>query len=339
MISRRNLLLGALGVGGARHLLSTVNRARTQPVLRSKERIDRALGGRDVDRSPFSVWQSLQDERDSGAHHAELTLTFWKRVEPDLLKVMNEYAYPRPPGALLSVREEKNPFPEQIRALELIRDGLQGRAYFIETIPNPWHVTEALSSRAEVLRLKEEQPQQLLDCLEVIARSEANHAQRAVAAGAAGIFLGISNAQDGMLSPSEYARFSEPFDRMVLEAARSAPLNTLHIHTDAALGDRPHLELLARAWPANAINYFVHATGIPTALMRRHFSGLIVAGLDERRFRQLSTADLRAQWKVAREGAASGFMLAPGCTLPLDTTAAELRRLTYLMQQQGETAT
>ncbi len=338
MVSRRNLLLGALGVGSIRHLLSTIKRTRTAHVLSSKERIDRALAGRDVDRSPFSVWQSLQDERESGAHHAELTLTFWKRVQPDLLKVMNEYAYPRPPSGLLSVREEQNLFPKQIRALELIRDGLQGRAYFIETIPNPWHVAEALSSRAEVLRLKEEQPQQLLDTLEVIARSEANHAQRAVAAGASGIFLGISDAQDGVLSPTEYARFSEPFDRIVLEAVRSAPLNTLHLHTDAALGDRPHLELLTRSWPAKVINYSVHATGIPTAVMRRRFSGLIMAGLDERRFRRLSTADLRAQWKVAREGAGMRFMFAPGCTLPVDTSADELRMLTDLMQQQSETA-
>jgi hypothetical protein len=30
-----------------------------------------------------------------------------------------------------------SPFPEQLRALELIRDGLRGQAYFVETIFNP----------------------------------------------------------------------------------------------------------------------------------------------------------------------------------------------------------
>ena len=307
-------------------------------MLSSKERVDRALSGRDVDRSPFSVWQSLQDEGKSGTHHADLTLAFWQRVRPDLLKVMNEYAYPRPSSGLLSVREEQNPFPEQVHALELIRDGLQGRAYFVETLPNPWHVAEGVSSRPDVLRLKDEQPQQLLDALEVIARSQANHARRAVAAGASGIFLGVSNAQDGVLSPAEHAHFSEPFDRMVLDAVSSAPLNTLHLHTDAALGDRLHLELLARSWPANVLNYSLHATGIPTAMMRRRFSGVLMAGLDERRFRRLSADDLRAQWKVAREGAGMHFMLTPGCTLPVDTSADELRMLTHLMQKQSESA-
>ncbi len=66
MISRRNLLLGTFGVGSIGYLLSTIKRTRTGQALSSKERVDRALSGRDVDRSPFSVWQSLQDEGKSG---------------------------------------------------------------------------------------------------------------------------------------------------------------------------------------------------------------------------------------------------------------------------------
>ncbi len=42
-----------------------------------------------------------------------------------------------------------------------------------------------------------EQPQALLDALGVIAKSEANHAARALATGASGIFLAIANAQKG----------------------------------------------------------------------------------------------------------------------------------------------
>src|SRR5262249_16364922 len=99
--------------------------------------------------------------------------------------------YPRPGGGLLAIREEKNPFPEQLQALETINAGLRGSTYFIDTLPNPWHIAESLSSRAQVLALKEEQPQRLLDVLELIARSEANHARLGVATGASGIFSGF----------------------------------------------------------------------------------------------------------------------------------------------------
>ena len=59
----------------------------------------------------------------------------------------------------------ENPFPDQIRALELIRQGLNGDAYFVETIFNPFNVAEKLSSREDVRRLRDENPQALLDAL------------------------------------------------------------------------------------------------------------------------------------------------------------------------------
>ena len=55
-----------------------------------------------------------------------------------------------------------------------------------------------------------EKPQQLLDMLEVIAKSEANHAKRAIQAGAAGIFLSIANAQAGLLTEPESSCTLEP---------------------------------------------------------------------------------------------------------------------------------
>jgi|SRR5207302_6194430 len=80
--------------------------------------------------------------------------------------------------------------------------------------------------------------------------SEARHAKKAVATGAAGIFLAIANAQDGILSEADYAKFSEPFDRMILQAVNTAPLNTLHLH-----GDKVYLQRFFKGWPAAAINY------------------------------------------------------------------------------------
>src|SRR2546429_4109575 len=63
-----------------------------------------------------------------------------------------------------------------------------------------WSSDVCSSDLEEVSRLQKEKPQALLDALELIAKSEANHARRAVAAGAAGVFLAIANAQDGLRS-------------------------------------------------------------------------------------------------------------------------------------------
>ncbi len=295
--------------------------------LTPRERIDRVLRGQEPDRQPFTCWYHFRLEALPGEHHARATLDFHRRLHTDLVKVMSDFPYPRPAGPWYQLKPEENPYPEQVRALRLIREGLRGSAHFIETIFNPWNVAEKLSSSEEVLRLMRERPQVLLDALEVIARSEARHARRAVETGASGVFLAIANAQSGILTSQEYARFSEPFDRIVLEAVSDAPLNTLHIH-----GDKPYLERFYQGWPAQVLHHSAFATGVGLAEVRQHFSGVILGGLDETAFRKLTTDDIAGQWRRAREAAGLRFILAPGCSVPDDTSDEELLRVPRALQ-------
>lgn len=285
-----------------------------------RQRIDRILAGQQTDRLAFTCWYHFLDEKQPGKTHAGNTLNFHRKFRTDLVKVMSDYPYPKPAGRWYELKVEQNPFPEQIRALELIRDGLDGQAHFLETIFNPWNVAEKLSSKEEVQRLKQEKPQALLSALEVIAKSEANHARKAMAAGAAGIFLAVANAQREILTPEEYAKFSEPFDRMVLEAVRSAPLNTLHLH-----GDKIYLDAVVDRLPAVALNYSNHATGIPIAKAREKFTGVLMGGIDERNFRTLDRTALQRQ--IAQREAGRKYIVAPGCSIPNDSTDQEILRL------------
>ncbi len=289
--------------------------------LTGKERIDRALRGEDVDRPPFTLWNHFGLEKSPGERHARATLAFHRKHRTDLVKVMSDFPYPRQSG-WDTLKEESNPFPEQIRALEIIRDGLAGSMYFIETIFNPYNQAQKISSKGEVARLRREDPQTLLDALEIIAKSEANHARRAIEAGASGIFLAIDNAIEGVLTREEYAKFSEPFDRMVLEAVRTAPLNLLHLH-----GDKVYLDVFYQSWPAAGINYSAHATGVGIAEVRSRYAGLIMGGIDERNYRTLTEEEIRRQWHEAQSAAGKRFFLAPGCSVPDESTNEELSRM------------
>jgi len=311
MVTRRTLLLGSAA--------AAILRGAT---LTSKERVDRALKGEDVDRTPFSFWHHFLDADKSGEEHARSTLEFHEKFHTDLVKVMSDYPYPKPKAEWYVLREEKNPFPRQIVALEKIRAGLNGQAYLVETMFNPWKVAENLSSVDQVRKLQQEKPQALLDALEVIAKSEANHARRSVQAGAAGVFIAIANANDGYQTQADYAKFSEPFDKMVLEAVKSAPLNVLHLH-----GDKVYLDRFYQGWPATAINYSMHGTGVPIAEVRAKYSGVILGGLDEVNYRRLTRLDLKRQWVDARKAAGAKFILTPGCSVPNDSTDEELGQL------------
>src|SRR5271165_2082195 len=257
--TRRQVLIAAAGAAA----LTTGFAAKT---LAAKERVDRAVAGKDVDRPPFSAWHHFLLEKQPPEQFAKATIDFHNQVGTDLIKVMSDFPYPKPSGAWYELQVESNPFPSQIEALKLIDQAVGRSNYFLETIFNPWTVAEKLSSKDEVLRLKAEQPQKLLDALEVIAKSEANHARKATASGAHGIFLAIANANDGIQTQEDYAKFSEPFDKLVLEAVSGAKLNTLHLH-----GDHVYLSWFTKGWAATAINYSAHGTGVPISKLRGEY--------------------------------------------------------------------
>lgn len=291
--------------------------------LTSKERVDRAINGQDVDRLPFTLWHHFGLEKQGPRKHAEATIDFHNRYGTDLVKVMSDFPYPKPAsGNWWELKAQASPFAAQIHALEIVADSLRGSAHFVETIFNPWNVAEKLSSKEEVMRLKNEQPQKLMDALEVIAKSEANHARLALKAKASGIFLAIANAQDGIMTREDYAKWSEPFDRLVLKAAGSAPLNILHLH-----GDKVHVDHFLTGWPAAGINWGSHETGFSVTAARAKFRGVLLCGVDERSYRSRTVDGLRQDAAQARREAGAKLIFTPGCSVPNDSKPEELSRM------------
>lgn len=292
-----------------------------------KERVNLVLAGKAPDRAPFTFWHHFQDSSQPALKHAASTLDFQRRFHLDIVKVMSDYPYPKGTGqSWYQLKAVASPFPEQLKALELISEGLAGQKYFVETIFNPWNVAGKLSSKDAVQQLMRENPQALLDALEAIAKSESNHAKAALEAGASGIFLAIDNAQDGILTREQYKKFSEPFDRMVLAAAANAPLNTLHLH-----GDKVYLDVFWKGWPANVINYAVESTGVSFAAARKNFQGVLMGGLHFNTLPNSTNAEISAEVASARV-AAPKWICAPGCSVPDDSPDSELLRVSKLLR-------
>jgi uroporphyrinogen-III decarboxylase len=291
--------------------------------LNHKERVDRALKGSEVDRPPFSFWHHFGLK--TAPDHAKRTLEFHDAYRTDFVKVMSDFPYPKPSRRWYELKVEQNPFPEQIRALEMIRDGVNGRKYFIETLFNPWNVAEKLSSKEEVRRLMNENPDALLHALDVITQSEINHAKRAFAAGASGVLFSVANAKADELPLEQYVKFSRPFDKRVMEAVSAEKLNLLHLHVE------PQYLSQFRDFPPSVINYSAHVSGIPIADIRRQFSNVIAGGIDETKYRQMTEAEMKGQWLAAAKAAGSKFILTPGCSVPDDSTRQELEKLPRIL--------
>src|SRR5436309_2511290 len=93
----------------------------TATELSHKKRVDAALAGTALDRPPFTFWHhfGLKTPED----HAKATLDFHRNYRTDIVKVMSDFAYPKPSGKWYEPKVESNPFPDQLKALQLIRDG------------------------------------------------------------------------------------------------------------------------------------------------------------------------------------------------------------------------
>ena len=319
MINRRSFLLSAASTAALTLAQPVLGKVTGRNPLTRKERVDRALAGRDVDRPPFTHWHHFGPQ--TPEVHAKATLDYHWKYKTDIVKVMSDYPYPKPAGNWYELKALDNPFPEQIRALELIRDSLHGDAYILETAFNPWQVAVKLSSKEEVVRLQQENPQRLLDALDLLTQSHINHAKRAFAAGASGILFSIANANRTELSPAEYAKFSAPFDKRFFEATASAKLNFLHLHWGNEYVDQ------FASFQAPVVNWSVQSSGVSVSTVRSKFSQTIATGIDEKNYKDLSPAQMRDQWQSAGNGAGSKFILTPGCSVPDDSTDQELSRL------------
>ncbi|HEY1341498.1 MAG TPA: uroporphyrinogen decarboxylase family protein [Bryobacteraceae bacterium] len=292
--------------------------------LSHKERVDRAMAGGELDRPPFTFWHHFG--LPTAEAHAARTLEFHRAYRTDLVKVMSDFPYPKASGKWYELTVVDNPFPDQIRALELIRKGLGGSAYMIETVFNPFNVAQKLASKDDVLWLMRQNPKGLLNALDIITQSEIHHAKRAFAAGASGILFSVANAKADELSPADYQKFSRPFDKQFLDAVAGQPHTILHLHVEA-----PYLSQFAD-FKAPIINYSLHVSGIPMADVRKQFPSWVIAGgIDEVNYRKLSPADLRRQWQSASAAAGRKYILTPGCSVPNESTPDELKRLPALV--------
>lgn len=306
--------------------------------LTHKERVDRALRGQDLDRPPYTFYHHYK--RPTAQLEAQDHLDFHKTYNTDIVKVMNDFDYPKSAtDKWYELKPLDSPFPDQLETLKIIRDGLNGDAYFIDTIYGPYMTAmilfQAQPQFASLPKSEEARTEQLValnqfqkanpdgwhQALEAITQSTLNHIQKIKEIGASGALVGIFNAASRFGSVSDYETYSSPYDRRVFAALADTKLTLLHLHNL----ERPYIDQFKDV-PAPVLQYSVKSSGIPIAEARKHFSQPIAAGVDEVDFEKLTTEEIRKQWTEARRQAGPKYIAAPGCSVPNSSTPAELER-------------
>jgi hypothetical protein len=133
-MNRRNFLSATAALALAKPLFG---KEAGSPTLSHKERVDRALRGEYLDRPPFMFYHHYK--RPTAQLEAQDHIEFHRAYNTDIVKVMNDFDYPRSTtDKWYELKPLDSPFPDQLATLKLVRDGLNGNAYFIDTIYGPY---------------------------------------------------------------------------------------------------------------------------------------------------------------------------------------------------------
>ena len=335
-MNRRDFLTATVAAAGLAFTRSGFERKSASSLLSHKERVDRALLGQDVDRPPYTFYHHYA--RPTAQLEAQDHLGLHRTYKTDIVKVMNDFNYPKSTtGKWYELKPLDSPYPNQLETLRLVRDGLNGDAYFIDTLYGPYMTAMILyqsqpqfANQPKSDEVQDEQLKGLRDfqrqnpnawhnALDAITQSTVNHIRQSKEIGVSGALVSIFNAESKFGSVEDYKKYTRPYDKRVFDALADTKLTVLHLH----YLERPYLDQF-KDFNAPVLQYSVRTSGIPISEVRQKYTQPILGGVDEIDYRKLTTEEIRSQWQDARAQAGAKYVAAPGCSIPDDSTPDEL---------------
>jgi uroporphyrinogen decarboxylase len=310
-------------------------------MMTKTERIDAVLSGQKPDRDPISCWYHFGTQYLPGEKYADIVFSFYEYYGFDWLKVMNDYFYPMPVGydALKSVEDLKQlkpieidatPLHEQLTAIDIINNRLKGEAYVCDTIFDPYQSLQKSPVGEYLPRLMKEEPQAVLDALEIVTQNTIEYAKRTLALGTHGIFMSILSGED-KISKQDFLVFEKPFAMKVFAAVKEmGPMNTAHLHGK-------HIDIdECLDFPVAVLSWEDRQVGNPSLQeVKRKWSGAVMGGIDNTIMTRRTPEFLMKHTLEGIEmGGKSRFFLANGCSSPAEMDTYALKAIVDVAQQR-----
>jgi len=325
-----------------------------------RERVAAVLAGKQPDRPPFSFWHHFPAPQVAGPAAVEAHIQLWEHYQPDFLKVMDDNPYPFVDqvhkiddlAALAPLRGTEDGFGQQLELLSSLRAQLGPEVYLTTTIFNAWMVLRLLvqpptdylppsmdaAADAPSRWIREayaRRPELITTALHTIGTNLARFAGRCLQAGADGIFLSVRDDwvdTPKVLRPQTglYQQLVRPTDLAILQAAKDAPFNFLHV-----CGRAVDFSAFA-AYPVAVLNWADRAAGPAIAQAKDTVKPAICGGVDNLiTLRDGTPAAVAAEVTDAlRQAGPRPIMIAPGCTFdPVRVPAANLEALARTVRE------
>jgi uroporphyrinogen decarboxylase len=310
-------------------------------VTSKRERLQAALVGEKVDRVPVALWRHFPVDDQDPIALAEAALDFQAQYDFDFIKVTPASSYcvrdwgvedawaGDPEGTREYTRyvvdaladwARLRPLPvhrgvlgASLKCLARLKERCGEEVPFIQTIFSPLSQAKHLAGEQRLLEHLRREPRLVLQGLKTIAETTGGYIQAARDKGISGVFFAAQQASYRLMDRDAYARFGEPFDRLVLEAAGGLWLNVLHLHGESIMFD------LTGSYPVHAVNWHDRETAPSLREARRLTSLALCGGLSRSDTMVLGdpASVLREAEAALRATRGRGLILGTGCVVPV----------------------
>ncbi len=335
-------------------------------VMTPRERVWATLRGESVDRPAVSFWGHFYHRESSATDLVDATLEHQREYAWDWVKLNPRkhyhvedwgvrYRYSGRPGekpaleswpvhqpqdwsAITPRAYDRGALAEQLDALRLLKAGLPADVPLIETVFTPLAILAEMVDEPGVLKLHlRTHPHAVRGALEAVTATFEPFVAALLERGADGIYLATTDwASRNLMSPEEYREWARPYDLRLLAAAARAPFNVLHVC-------KPRNLLFEFSdYPVSAFSYDATNPTNPTLDQAlRRLPGAVMGGISHED--ALQKPGVEAVMAEVRRGfeqtGGRRWLVAPGCSIPPRTPAANLKAVRAAVEAVASDAT
>lgn len=313
--------------------------------MTKKQRVLAVLRGEKPDHTPAGFSLHFPAEQSQGEAGVRAHLEFFQETGTDLVKIMNENLVPaqgtiQRPGdwaCIAPIHRETPCIRRQLDFTQAILARYTGEGYSLGTLhgitASSIHPIEQAygyeGSRNLLLGHLREDEGPVLDAMKRIAQGMCELAWGYKEAGVDGVYYAALGGETRWFTDEEFARWIEPFDRLILSEIRKAGLGVfLHICKDQLQMTRYQ----SYGALCDVVNWGVYEAPLPMEEGQRLFPGkVLMGGLPNRGGVMTQGTKERLVQEAERlihRFAPTGFILGADCTLPTQLPYERIRWLT-----------
>jgi uroporphyrinogen decarboxylase len=318
-----------------------------------KQRVDRLMEGREIDRPPVSAWQHFYDQEWTAEKLAKATIDFQNEYDWDFVKINPRSSYyvegwgarfkhsgkpdEKPVFEFAPVKTAKDwlsigtldigdgAFGEQLKATDLISRHFDDQIDIFQTVFSPLSIAADMMATDDEFKKLLESGLNLESALEAITTTLEDYVDELLRIGVSGIFFATTEwATRDNITEEQYLEFGQPFDMRILRAARPAKFNILHVCKQY------NMLPLFKQYPVEIISWNKFEEGnLDFAQADKIFTQVFLGGADNNEtLVKGSPQDIQKQIKESIADAGDHpLMIGPGCALKIGTPAENLKAL------------